>query len=73
MPTSSPSQTEQPLTEQQEAELRIHELAAKIKDEKQLQAILKTTILGLRRGVYNQLLPHLSFKPRPYRKLMRNA
>jgi hypothetical protein len=67
------SQTEQPLNEHQEATLRIHELAAKIKDEKQLQAILKTAIYGLRRGVYDQLVPHLSFKPRPYRKLMRNA
>lgn len=67
------SQTEQPLTEQQEAEFRIHELAAKIRDEKHLRAILMTAILGLRPKVYKQLVPHLSFTPRPFRKLMRNV
>jgi hypothetical protein len=71
--TLNESQTEQPLNEQQEATLRIHELAQKIKDEKQLRAILMTAILGLRHKVYKQLLPHLNFKPREYRKLMRNA
>lgn len=65
--------TDGELTEQQAADLRIHELAGRIKDEKQLRAILVTTVLGLRRGVYNKLAPHLSFKPRPYRKLIRNA
>lgn len=67
------TQTEKELTEQQQADLRIHELAAKIKDEKQLQAIIKNAIYGLRRSVYDQIVPHLNFKPRPYRKLMRNA
>jgi hypothetical protein len=65
--------TEAGLTEQQAADLRIHELAGRIKDEKQLRAILVTTVLGLRRGVYNKLVPHLSFKPRTFRKLMREA
>jgi hypothetical protein len=73
LPTSSPSSTETQLTPQQEAELRIHELAQKIKDETHLRKILLTAKIGLRRGVYEQIVPHLKFVPRSFRKLMKHA
>jgi hypothetical protein len=62
--------TEQPLTDEQQAELRIHELAQFIQNEKQLRAILKTGKIGLRKSIYEKLLPHLSFVPCSYRELM---
>jgi len=51
----------------------IAELSSKIKDEKELRRILLSATLGLRKGVYNNILPHLTFKPRSFRKLMRDA
>lgn len=67
------SDTDCELTEQEACDVRIAELARQIKDEKQLRKILLTAQIGLRKGVYLQILPHLSFKPREYRKLMRHA
>jgi len=52
---------------------QIAEMAAKIKNEKQLRAILLDAHLGLRIHVYNQIVPYLTFSPRAYRKLMRHA
>ena len=60
-------------TEEEQAQARIAELASNIKDEKQLRQILETAVIGLRRSVYNQIVPHLAFTPKPYRKLMRHA
>jgi hypothetical protein len=60
-------------SEEDRAQVRIAYLASLIHDEKQLRQVVNSAQLGLQRGVYNQLLPHLSFKPRNFRKLMRNA
>jgi hypothetical protein len=66
-------ETEQALTEEQAAELRIHELAQKIRDEEHLRFILRQSKIGLRRQVYEQIVPHLKFSPRSYRKLMKHG
>ena len=60
-------------SEEDQAQVRIAYLASLIHDEKQLRNIVGSAQLGLQRGVYNQLVPHLSFTPRTFRKLMRNA
>jgi hypothetical protein len=60
-------------TEEELAQTQIADLAAQIKDEKQLRSILLAAHIGLRWGVYNQIVPHLTFKPREYRKLMKHA
>lgn len=60
-------------TEEEQALARVAMFAARVKDNKQLRSIVGTAQLGLQRQVYAQIVPHLSFKPQTFRKLMRNA
>lgn len=60
-------------SEEDKAQLLIADLASRIKDDKQLRSVLLAAHIGMRQGVYHQILPHLSFTPRSYRKLMRHA
>ena len=69
----STSITDNQSSEEDQAQARIAYLASLIRDEKQLRQVVGSAQLGLRKGVYDQLLPHLSFTPRTFRKLMRNA
>lgn len=62
--------TETELTQEQRAELKIHELAAAIENNYQLRKVVGNAVIGLRKAVYEQIVPHLSFKPLPYKKLM---
>jgi hypothetical protein len=64
--------TERQMTDEEVAQARIAELAAQIKDEKQLRNILLKAQLHLRKPVYLMYLPYLTFKPREFRKLMRH-
>jgi hypothetical protein len=41
-------------------------LAAQIRDNKQLRHILKSAKPELRKLVYEEMKPHLSFTPKPY-------
>ena len=64
-------ETEQQLNEEQAAELRIHELAQQIHGNSKLRKIVKSARFGLRAQVYNEIVPHLNFKPLPFSKLVR--
>lgn len=60
-------------TDQEQATAKIAMFAGRIKDNDQLRAIVRSAQLGLQRGVYNQIVPYLSFKPQSFRKLIRHA
>jgi hypothetical protein len=60
-------------TEEEQALARIVMFSSRVKDNKQLRSIIDTAQIGLQRQVYAQIVPHLSFKPQSFRKLMRHA
>ena len=44
----------------------LKELAAKIGDNRKLRAFLKANDPKFRKAIYQQIAPHLSFKPKPF-------
>ena len=54
------------------AELEIKELAGQIRSEKQFKKILLAARPSMRQLVYERIAPHLTFKPRVFRMLMRH-
>jgi len=53
-------------------QVRIQEAAKFIQNEKQLKRIILDARPDMRQLVYERLVPHLTFKPRVFRQLMRH-
>ena len=59
-------------TKEELEQVQIQEMAKLIKNDKQLKRIVMAARPDMRQLVYEQIVPHLSFKPRVYRQLMRH-
>ena len=59
-------------TKQELEQVQIQEMAKLIKNEKQLKKIILAARADMRQLVYEQIVPHLKFKPRVYRMLIRH-
>lgn len=52
---------------------KIRRLAKDVFDEHHLKTILATVSTEMRQSVYDRIYPHLNFKPRSFRALMRHC
>ena len=54
------------MTEDEKRLERIRILAGDVQNNQQLRRIIRNARPGLRRHVYNMIVPHLNFIPKPY-------